>query len=109
MTSGLTVYAQWAATSATSGTIGWDVSFERLVDSGQDLDSDNFGTAQTITAATVSGTSGITLVTSVNFSQAQLPTSLAAGDMYRVRIRRDVANDTATGDAELYQVEVRLQ
>ena len=109
MTSGLTVYVQWAATSATSGTIGWDVSFERLVDSGQDLDSDNFGTAQTITAATVSGTSGITLVTSVNFSQAQLPTSLAAGDMYRVRIRRDVANDTATGDAELYQVEVRLQ
>ncbi len=109
MTSGLTVYVQWAATSATSGTIGWDVSFERLVDSGQDLDSDNFGTAQTITAATVSGTSGVTLVTSVNFSQAQLPTSLAAGDMYRVRIRRDVTNDTATGDAELYQVEVRLQ
>ena len=56
MTSGLTVYVQWAATSATTGTIGWDVSFERLVDSGQDLDSDNFGTAQTITAATVSGT-----------------------------------------------------
>lgn len=109
MTSGLTVYVQWAATSATSGTIGWDVSFERLVDSGQDLDSDNFGTAQTITAATVSGTSGITLVTSVNFSQAQLPTSLGAGDMYRIRIRRDVTNDTATGDAELYQVEVRLQ
>ncbi len=109
MTSGLTVYAQWAATSATSGTIGWDVAFERLVDSGQDLDSDNFGTAQTITATTVSGTSGITLVTSVNFSQAQLPTSLGAGDMYRMRIRRDVTNDTATGDAELYQVEVRLQ
>lgn len=109
MTSGLTVYVQWAATSATTGTIGWDVSFERLVDSGQDLDSDNFGTAQTITAATVSGTSGITLVTSVNFSQAQLPTSLGAGDMYRIRIRRDVTNDTATGDAELYQVEVRLQ
>lgn len=109
MTNGVTVYAQWAATSATSGTIGWDVSFERLVGSGQDLDADNFGTAQTITAATVNATSGITSTTSVNFSQAQLPTSLAAGDMYRVRIRRDVANDTATGDAELYQVEVRLQ
>lgn len=109
MTSGVTVYLQWAATSATSGTIGWDVAFERLVDAGQDLDSDNFGTAQTVTAATVSGTSGITLVTSVNFSQAQLPTSLDDGDMYRIRIRRDVTNDTATGDAELYQVEVRLQ
>jgi hypothetical protein len=108
MTSGLTVYVQWAATSATTGTIGWDVSFERLDSSGQNVGSDNFGTAQSITLTTVSGTSGITLVTSVNFSQAQLPTSLAAGDMYRLRIRRDVAG-TATGDAELYQVEARLQ
>lgn len=109
MTNGVTVYVQWCAATATSGTIGWDVAFERIVDGGIDIDSDNFGTAKTITAATVSGTSGITSVTSVNFSQSDLPTSLAAGDMYRIRIRRDVANDTATGDAQLLQGEVRLQ
>lgn len=108
LANGLTVYVQWAASSATSGTIGWDVAWERIVDGGIDIDSDSFGTAQTITAATVSGTSGITKVTSVTFSQAQLPASLAPGDMYRLRIRRDVANDTATGDAELFIVEVRL-
>lgn len=108
LTSGLTVYVQWAATSATSGTIGWDVAFERI-DTTLDIDADNFGTAQTITAATVSGTSGVSSITSVNFTQGQLPASLAAGDMYRIRIRRDVANDTATGDAELLGVEIRLQ
>lgn len=105
---GLTVFAQWCAI-ATSGTVGWDVSFERIVAGGQDIDSDNFGSPQTITAATVNGSSGITSTTSVNFSSGQLPASFAAGDMYRIRIRRDVANDTAVGNAQLLQVEVRLQ
>ena len=109
MTSGVTVCVQWAATSATSGTIGWDVAFERIASGGIDIDSDSFGTAQTVTATTVSGTSGITTLTSVNFSQAQLPSSLAAGEMYRVRIRRDVATDTASGDEELLGVEIKLQ
>lgn len=109
MTSGVTVYVQWAANTATSGTIGWDVSFERVVDSGLDTDSDSFGTAKTITATTVSGTSGITLVTSVNFAQADLPASLGAGDQYRIRIRRDVANDNAAGYAEIHSAEIRLQ
>lgn len=108
-TGGITVTVQWCAASATSGTIGWDVAFERIVAAGLDIDSDSFGTAQVITAATVSGTSGITSTTSVNFAQGDLPASFAAGDMYRVRVRRDVANDTATGDAQLVQVEILLQ
>jgi hypothetical protein len=77
---------------------------ERIVSGGIDIDADSFGTEQTITATTVSGTSGITTTTSVTFSQAQLPASLAVGDMYRLRVRRDVANDTAAGDAQLLQV-----
>lgn len=105
----MTVIVHWAATSATSGTVGWDVAFERIADGGIDIDSDSFGTAQTVTAATVPGTSGVTKVTSVTFTQAQLPASLAAGDVYRVRIRRDVTNDTATGDAELLFIEIQLQ
>lgn len=108
MTNGFTIYLQWAATSATSGTIGWDVTFERIASGGIDIDADSWGTAATVTATTVSGTSGITTTTSVAISQANLPASLAAGDMYRCRVRRDVANDTATGDAELYRVEIQL-
>ncbi len=109
LTGGLTVYVQWSADSVTSGTIGWDVAFERIVAAGLDTDGDSFGTALTITAATVDATSGKTSVTSVNFAQSDLPASLAAGDMYRIRIRRDVANDTALGYANFHQAEIRLQ
>ena len=39
---GVTVYAHWAASTATSGTIGWLIAFERVGDSQQDIDSDGF-------------------------------------------------------------------
>lgn len=105
---GLVVEAIWTAASATSGTIGWDVSIERIGVS-QDIDSDSFATAQTITAATVNATSGIPSKTSVNISSGADMDSLVAGEAFRLRVRRDVANDTATGDAELLAVIVREQ
>ncbi|HVY55605.1 MAG TPA: hypothetical protein VHC46_07600, partial [Thermodesulfobacteriota bacterium] len=39
---GVTVYIHYAMTSATSGDIDWDVSFERVGDQQQDMDSDSF-------------------------------------------------------------------
>lgn len=102
--SGITVSVFAALTSATSGTLGWDVAFESLA--SQDIDSDGFATAKTITAATVPATSGQLLKGSVVFSNSEID-GLTAGDPFRIRIRRDVANDTATGDAELYKVIVR--
>jgi hypothetical protein len=84
------------------------VAFERITSNGINLSGDDFGTPQTITAITVPSTAGITLTSSCSFTQAQLPSGLTNGDMYRLRIRRDVASDTASGDAELLGVEVRL-
>jgi hypothetical protein len=96
----LTIYIDAAATSATSGVVGWSVSLERLVAGGQDLDSDNFGTAQS-SSQTISGTSGVMCRTTVIFTQAQLPSSLAAGDMFRIRIQRNTSvGSNHTGDAE---------
>ncbi len=96
----LTIYIDAAATSATSGVVGWSVSLERLVAGGQDLDADNFGTAQS-GSQTISGTSGVMCRTTVAFTQAQLPTSLAAGDMFRIRIQRNTSvGSNHTGDAE---------
>ena len=102
----ITVSVIAALTSATSGTLGWDATFER-VGTSQDIDSDGFATAQTITATTVPGTSGQLISLSVSITAGSSGTdSLAAGEAYRLRIRRDVANDTATGDAELWAVVV---
>ncbi len=104
---GITVYLHWAATSATSGTIGWDVAFERIGDSQQDLDSDGFASAQTVTAATVPGTSGHVEITNVAVTNGANMDSIAVGESFRIRVRRDVANDNAAGDAELVAVELK--
>lgn len=103
---GVTVYIHWAAASATSGTIGWLVAFERDGD-GQSITSDSFASDQTITAATVPASSGTIDVTNVAITKGANMDSVVAGDMFRIRIQRDIANDTASGDAELYAVEIR--
>jgi hypothetical protein len=105
-TTGVTVYVHWAATSATSGTIGWLIAFERDAD-GSSVTSDDFASNQTITAATVPGTAGILDVTSVAITKGANMDSVVAGDMFRLQIQRDVSNDTASGDAEVYAVEIR--
>lgn len=104
---GVTVYAHWAAATATSGTIGWDVAFERIGSASQDIDSDGFASAQTITATTVDGTSGNVLITNVAFTDGSQMDSVAVGETFRIRIRRDVANDSAAGDAQLLALEIK--
>lgn len=101
---GVTVSIFCAMTSATTGTVGWEVSFERIDASSLDIDSDSFAAAQTVTATTVPGTSGQILKLSVNVSNGANMDSLAAGEAFRLKVARDVTNDTAAGDAELLRV-----
>ena len=106
-TTGVTVYVHAMLSSATTGTVGWDISFERMSDATTDLDSDSFASAQTVTAATVPGTSGVVLVLNVAITNGANMDSVAVGESFRLRVRRDVANDTAAGDAELIAVEIK--
>lgn len=103
---GITVYVHWAATSATSGTIGWLIAIERI-GTALDIDADSFAADQTVTAATTSGTSGIVTITNVAITDGANMDSLAVGEAFRLKITRDVANDTATGDAELIGIEIK--
>lgn len=104
---GVTVYVHATLASATTGTLGWDVAFERMSDAATDLDADSFATAQTITAVTVPGTSGVVLVLNVAVTNGANMDSVAVGEAFRLRVRRDVANDTATGNGELMAVEIK--
>lgn len=104
---GITVYAHWAAATAVTGTIGWVVDFERIGAAAQDIDSDGFASTQTITAATVDATSGNVSITNVAVSNGANIDSIAVGETFRVRIKRDVANDTAVGPAQLLGVELK--
>jgi hypothetical protein len=104
----LTVYVSWMAATATTGTIGWGVTFERDNPANVDLDADSWATEQIITAATVDAASGKVTTTNVVCTAGATGTaSIAAGEDFRLRLRRDVANDTATGDAQLLSVEIK--
>jgi hypothetical protein len=101
--SGLKIRLHWMATTATSGNVVWDVSLERMT---TDLDSDDFGTIASGTAA-ANGTSGILTVTEITLTTID---SVTAGDAFRLKVTRDAnnASDTmASSDAELVAVEVR--
>ena len=67
-TTGVTVYIHYAMTSATSGDIDWDVSFERIGDQQLDIDADSFAAANSIDNTTVPGTAGNVDVVSVAFT-----------------------------------------
>lgn len=93
-------------TSATSGTVAWDVAFERRSEGdAHDHDTSSFDTATSIAAVTVPNTAGRVKRSSVDVAVADLD-GIAAGECFRMRIRRDVANDNAAGDAELMAVHL---
>ena len=100
--SGLIVSLRWMATTATSGDVRWSVAWEK---SNTDLDSDSYDSA-TASTATTNGTSGIVTVTNITCTTID---SLAAGDLFRLRVQRIGGDgaDTMTGDAELVAVEIR--
>jgi hypothetical protein len=103
---GLTVAIPVMAASATSGTHAVDAAFENL--DAQDKDSDGFATAKASTATTVSGTSGVDILHTIAFSHSEID-GLVAGSRFRLRIRRDVANDNAAGDMQIVPGAVKLE
>lgn len=108
---GLTVELWWGASSATSGSTRWQADIERMNDGGSDLDADSFtGSFQSV-GGTANGTSGILTKSSITFTSGAQMDSLAAGEPFRLKIRRDAdgtsGTDDMTGDAELYAVHVK--
>jgi hypothetical protein len=103
---GITVTIWCAMTSAVAGTLGWDVSIERLQALTDDLGANSFATAQVVTAITVPATAGILMVMTLNIAHGANMDNLAGGELFRLRLRRNVATDTAVGDAEVLRVSV---
>lgn len=109
---GLTVYLHVMFTSATSGNARWQADIERMDDGGStDLDSDSFtGTFQSA-AGNPNGTSGVTTLVTITFTSGAQMDNLAAGEAFRLKIRRDAdgtsGTDDVTTDAELVAVEIK--
>lgn len=108
LTGALTVVVSFKMASATSGGVAFGASIEAVTD-GDALDLDaaeSYDTENVATVASVPGTAGYIDQVSITLSTAD---SLAAGDYFRLKLARKVANaaDTATGDCEVLAVEFR--
>ena len=108
---GLTVKIYASFSSATSGNVVWQASIERVGDEVQDIDSDGFAALRGTGAVAVPTTSGLVQEFTITFTSGSQMDSLVAGEAFRLKIRRDAddtsATDDATGDAELWAAEVR--
>lgn len=105
---GTTATVIWAASTATTGNVVLDLSFERLEDEGTDTDADSFAAVQSVTAAAPS-TSGALQYSTVTFTNGAQMDSVAVGELFRLRLTRDAnnASDTLVGDFEAFGLELR--
>ena len=105
---GVTVTLIWMASTATSGAVVWNVSWERHADDAFDLDSDGFAAvnAATDTAANVSGEVSYPTIA---FTDGADMDSVAVGESFRLNVTRDADNgsDDMAGDAALLRVEIK--
>lgn len=107
---GLTINTHWAFTSATSGSLRVQAAIERIDASSLDIDADSFASFQSA-GGTAPGTSGQVIVVAVTMTSGAQMDSLAAGEAFRLKIRRDAddtsGTDNVSGDAELLAVEIK--
>ena len=107
---GLTVSCYVAFTSATSGSVRIQAAFERIDASSLDIDADSFATFQSA-GGTAPGTSGQVIVVAIAFTDGAQMDSLAVGEAFRLKIRRDAdgtsGTDDITTDMELLRVELK--
>lgn len=108
---GLSIVSGWTATSATSGSFRVQMDIERVADGGTDVDSDSFTGSFQSAGGTANGTSGILDYVTVTFTDGAQMDSLAVGEKFRLKVRRDAdgtsGTDDITTDLELHFVEVR--
>lgn len=104
-TTGVTVNIHWSADGVTANAVIWDVSFERIGDGQQDVDSDSFAAVNSVTV-TAPATDGYVTIASVAFTNGADMDSVAAGELFRIKITRDT-DDSLAADAQLHAIELR--
>jgi hypothetical protein len=92
----------------TTGTLQWAMALRRITDDAVDLDT----TAMTydynvINIATLATAAGELTYDSITFASGTDMDSVAAGDSFSLRIRRDTGSDTMASDAFLHSILVR--
>lgn len=107
---GLDINTWWSFTSATTGSLRVQAAIERIDVSSLDIDADSFAAFQSA-GGTAPGTSGQAIKVTVQLSSGANMDSLVAGEMFRLKIRRDAdgtsGTDDIASDAELVAIEIQ--
>jgi hypothetical protein len=104
---GLTLALHWAS-GVTSGACVWDAAIRRIADDAEDFDTSHTYDFNSVTATTASAAGEFDYAT-ITFTNGADMDSLAVGESFILRIRRDAdnGNDNMTGDARLAAIEIR--
>ena len=102
---GLTVYAAvvFETDTNTDHEAQLEISFERIGDAQQDIDSDGFAAVNDMTC-TVPATCGNTEVGSVAFTDGADMDSVAAGELFRLKVGCDTSDSDFSDDCQLMRV-----
>lgn len=105
---GLTLTIIWAAATATSGDVVWDVCIERQQDGTDVVTSDSFAAVQSVTA-TAPGVAATYKYSTVAFTSGAQMDSLAAGEAFCLKVTRNAVSgsDTMAGNAWIRKLELR--
>lgn len=107
---GITVTVGWMATSATTGTISLDVALMSITDDADDLDTKSFAAANNANPTTASASGEVDYAT-ITFTDGADMDSVAAGEVFLLKVTRDAngttSTDDMTGDMELVFVEIK--
>jgi len=102
---GLTFKVFWSASTATGGACRWEAAIRAMPDDTEDIDAAHTYVYNAVddTAPSASGELGYATIT---FTDGADMDALAEGEVFILRLRRNAAhaNDTMTGDAELWGV-----
>lgn len=104
-TTGVTVYIE-SNCASTTGTVGWLLSMERM-DVTNAPGTDSFGAVTTVTATSANATANLPIIQSAAITKGTNMDSVVAGDTFRLKVGRDVANDTAVNPAQIFSIEIR--
>lgn len=106
---GLTLSFLWSS-DATTGNVIWSAAFKSVSDDADDLDTKAFAAYNDAAADATASAAGEVAYTTLAFTDGADMDSVAAGEMFILRIRRraDQGGDTLnSNDAELHIVEIR--
>lgn len=104
---GVTLYVHFT-TDATSGDAVWQAAFERIGDGQQDIDADGFASFNSSGAVAVPATSGHVKICTITFTDGAQMDNVAVGEGFRLKVRRDADNTSATDSVTGNDLELRF-